>query len=419
MRLCVVVLVLSGWMAAVAAWADSPLAIRDAASLATALKAPGAGVTLVLAPGEYGALALSGMVGLPGAPLTIRSADARNPASFSRMDIQSSENIVLEYLTFDYRFRRGDSLYSRPFRIGQSRNVTLRHVLFDGDVARGVSSVDDGFGYAFGLSIRNLTGFTLERSEIRNFYRGLAVSRSRDIRILGNDLHDIRMDGMDFAQVQHVLIAGNHIHGFNRSLASADHADMIQFWTAGTDAATRDVVIRGNILNSERGYWTQSIFMRNELVDRGRASTAMFYRDITIDNNVIINAHTHGITVGETASLVIANNTLIRNALSEGAKVNDMLWTPRIRVASASRNVRITQNAVEAIVGFQLQQDWVVSDNLLLSYRRADLPGYYDSVFMDARKGDPRHLSSFAYRPGGPLDSSSIGSTLLADPALR
>ena len=44
--------------------------------------------------------------------------------------------------------------------------------------------------------------------------------------------------------------------------------------------------------------------MRNEMVDQGKAGLEMYYQNITIENNVIYNAQTHGITVGETTGLI-------------------------------------------------------------------------------------------------------------------
>ena len=154
--------------------------------------------------------------------------------------------------------------------------------------------------------------------------------------VVDNDVHSIRSDGFDFVEVNDVLIEGNHIHDFVANLGSGDHLDMIQFWTTGTTSPSTNIIIRGNILNSGAGDWTQSIFMRNEMVDLGLAGTEMFYRNILIENNVIYNAHAHGITVGETDGLTIRNNTILYNAtISDGSVVH----VPTINSSNASTNV--------------------------------------------------------------------------------
>lgn len=378
-------------------------------ALALALESVAPGTTLRLAPGDYGGLGFRRGGGAAGAPVTLAAADPAHPPRFDRMDLREVAHLVLEGLQFDYTFSAADKIYFRPFTVVDSRDVTIHGCLFDGDCARGVSAVDDGFGWAFGLGVTEVVGFAIEGCEIRDFFRGLVVARCRDVTVLGCDLHDLRMDGMNFAQVQNVRIEGNQIHDFNRSLDSKDHADMIQFWTNGTDAPSTDIVIRGNLLASGQGWFTQSIFMRNEEVDKGRAGDGMFYRNILIEENVIANAHLHGISVGETDGLVIRQNTVLRNALSEGEADNPPLWTPMIRVAEKARNVYITGNIVAKIVGYEGQTDWQVSDNLFVQDRTRMEAGFYDKVFT----GSPADPATLRYLAGGPADGTGIGAARL------
>jgi parallel beta-helix repeat protein len=368
---------------------------------------------LNLSAGNYGVLTLDGLQATASEPLVLQSADPSDPARFSGMVLRDVRGLVLKNLVFDYSFGSSDPNHFRPFQILDSQSVLIKGAVFDGDVATGMTPDKNGYPTGFGLGVRNSAGITVEDSEVENFLRGIVVRGSTEVTIKNNDIHSIRSDGMNFAQVTSVLIEGNHIHDFNRSLTSADHADMIQFWTNGTTAPSRDVVIRGNVLNSGDGLYTQSIFMRNELVDTGQAGDEMFYRDVTIEDNVIINAHLHGITVGETDGLIIRNNTVVRNARSERADDNPPLWTPQIRVVEASRDVQIQRNVTSKITGYARQPDWIVRDNLMVQDRGRMEPGFYDLVFMNAREGDPSDLASFAPRPGGPLDGTEIGASLL------
>ncbi len=393
------------------ALAQDPVQIATPAALAAALAEAQPGLVLELAAGDYGALALNGLEGTQEAPITLRSADPQARAVFSALMLQASSFVVLQDLSFDYTFAPEDEPNLRPFQIVGASDVTVRGNLFDGDIA--VGGVDGDFPTAYGLTLRNVTGARIEANEIRGFYRGLIVSQSQDLEILTNDLHSLRMDGMNFAEVQRTRIEANHIHDFLRAPNSADHPDMIQFWTNRTRTPSTDIVIKDNLLNSGDGLWTQSIFMRNDMVDTGKAGAEMFYRNITIEGNVIINAHLHGITVGETDGLVIAGNSVLRNPRSEGAEDNPGLWTPQIRVAPTATDVRISQNVTSKISGYETQGDWDVSDNLLVQDRFARQPGYYDQVFVAARSGDPSNLASFAPLDGGPLDGTGIGAALL------
>ena len=227
--------------------ATSGAALQDAMSTA----APG--TVIVLAAGDYGTLDLGGLVMPPDQPLVLRGPEGGGEARITGLLLQGVENLVFENIVFDYSFTPGDPPHLRPFQINESQGITIRRSVFDGDVARGVAPESDGFGTGFGLSMRGSSKVTLEQSEIRGFFRGLVISESTDVLVRDNDLHDIRMDGMNFAQVQRVTIENNHIHDFRRSLQSRDHADMIQFWTNGTTAPSHDIVIANNVLNSGGG----------------------------------------------------------------------------------------------------------------------------------------------------------------------
>ncbi|SNR71978.1 right-handed parallel beta-helix repeat-containing protein [Puniceibacterium sediminis] len=389
--------------------AGETLRVGSASELQQILKTPSSGLTIELAGGEYGILSLRNRDFGGDDAVVLRSADAGSPARFSGMTLRRVKNLVIEGVVFDYRFQTGDKLRLRPFDIANSQNIRIRDTLFDGDTARGLTAADNGFGAAFGLSVRDVSGLTLENSEIRDFYKGLVISQSRDVTVRNNDLHSMRMDGMNFAGVENVLIESNRIHDFARSPESKDHADMIQFWTKGTETPSVDVTIRGNLLNSGQGLYTQSIFVRNQEVDQGRAGAEMFYRNFTIEQNVIVNAHLHGITVGETDDLVIRANTVVRNARSLDPRKGMGRWTPMIRIAETARNVRILSNVVPKIVGHGGQRDWQVEDNFIVQNNGRGLAGFYGAVFA----GDPADPAAFRYRRGGPLDGAGIGAARL------
>jgi hypothetical protein len=381
--------------------------------LARAIKDAAPGTVLDLAGGNYGVLALKRAGGAEGAPITLRSADPADPALLSGMDLRNASHLVLDGLVFDYTYQPGEKGYHNAFYVVGCRDLTIRNSLFDGDVTDPETPGEVVYPTGHGVVIRGSSLITFENNEMRDFYRALAISSTQDMVVRGNNIHALRMDGITFAEVQRVLVEANHIHDFKIAVDSGDHADMIQFWTTGTDSPSTDIVIRDNVLNSGLGWNTQTIFMRNEEVDTGRAGPEMFYRRITIENNVIVNAHLHGISVGETDGLVIANNSLVRNAPSAGMEHNPRLWIPRIGVTRTSRNVEIMRNVVSTVDGYEDQPSWTLKDNFTVQDKTPTSPGYYDQVFVAARSGDPRNLASFRALPGGPLDGRDVGSSLL------
>jgi hypothetical protein len=379
--------------------------------LAQAMKAPSAGLVIELAPGDYGTLSLRG--GTANTPVTLRSSDPAKPARFSSMLLREMAGLTIENVVFDYDFAPGDNIALRPFQIITSQKITIRGCIFDGDIAQGRSAIDDGYPTGIGFSVRDSSDIVLEQSEIRKFFRGLAIRASKNVILRGNNLHSIRMDGMNFAEVQAVRIENNHIHDFIRNLDSKDHSDMIQFWTGKTSAPSRDIVIRNNLLSSGDGWFTQSIFMRNEIVDTGKAGQGMFYQNLTIEENVIFNAQAHGITVGETNGLTVRNNSLIRNARSSGTRQNVVIYQPRISIAPASHDVTIQANVTNSIKGYTAQPDWHVADNVLVQDQSVSKIGYYGSVFTSTTGDTADELRNFYAKSGGAIDKARAGAAVL------
>ena len=391
------------------------ITVSSLSALYSALASAKGGETIALKGGNYGDMFLGVKSGFDitfPSNVSITSANPDDPAVFSGLDIRDAANLTFDSVVFDYTFATGDQIYSRPFSVSGGENIAIRNSTFDGDVAEGVSATSDGYGYAIGLSVRGTEGVQVDGNEFYNFHRGSVIAESNDVTVTNNDLHSLRMDGMNFSEVTDVVIEGNYIHDFRGSPNSNDHSDMIQFWTNGTDAPSTDIVIRGNVLDVGNGTPTQSIFMRNDQVDRGLAGSEMFYKNVTIEENVIVNGHEHGITVGETAGLVVRQNSVLhadgRNADGLDASVE----IPRIAVAGTSTGVQITGNITSAISGVAGQPGWIVKQNAFVQDQNPFEPGYYGDVFISSSldSGDGSH--DFLALPGGMIDRLGAGATL-------
>ena len=376
--------------------------------LLTALAAAIGGEVIELWPGNYGKLNLDKKpwAQFP-AEVTITSAGR---AVFNGLNLRGVDNLILDGLVFDYIYKAGDVSWIAPFTVSGSSHVTIKNSIFDGDVVTGTGNpVNDGFATGYGLRAKNSLFLTLENNEIFMFSRGAVFSGVDDLVVRGNDLHDLRSDGMDFVKVNRVLIEGNFIHDFVKSESSGDHPDAIQFWTSGTNVPSTDIIIRRNLIMSLGGGWTQSIFMRNGVVDQGKAGFEMFYRNIVIEDNLIVNAHTHGITVGETDGLIVRNNTILQNRASapDGASV----YEPRIHMADASTNVLIENNIVGTTGWLPISAGpgHVVLNNLFAQRKDPAGSNYYGNLFVNGLADAAGVPDDYRGVPGGLIEQKGVG----------
>ncbi len=405
---------IAGFMVAAAGQAIGGEAIvRSPHELYGALAAAKPGDRILLAEGSYGELNLSAksanwMAGGPA--ITIASLDAGKPAQFSNLLLNAVGMLVLDNLLFEYEAKPDDTTNTTPNSIEKVSGVTISNSRFDGNWKKEAETQRAGPPIGRGLWISESQNIELRGNDFRNWSRGVVFAEDRALRVLGNDIHDIGSDGMDFASVQDVLIEANHIHDFVTGNKD-DHADMIQFWTAGTTTPTANVTIRGNLLDQGGGPVTQSIFMRNELVDQGLAGLEMFYRNLRIEDNVIRNGHVHGITAGETDGLVISRNTLLQSVtIEEGGTVS----VPAIIVAENARHVMIMHNVISRIIPeTPPRSDWEVNGNVFVQRQNSALPNHYRSIFVDAETKGQILLSDLRQLPGSLAAMKGAGAPML------
>lgn len=366
------------------AWSQVP--VSSAAELLGAMRAAKGGERIMLAPGDYGALALNAKRdrwAQYGSQVSLISADPARPASFSSVNLVGVENIAFSGIAFNYAFKLNDKVSARPFSFRGVKQLVIRDSRFIGSLASGTDTMADGFGTGIGLAIEASDSVVVERNVFRLWHRGAVFQQSSNLTVRANEVSEIRSDGMDFAQVEKVLIERNHFHDFAGQKGGTDHPDMIQFWTNQTKAPSVGITISDNVLDRGVGTWTQSIFMRNEEVDHNRAGREMFYRDVKITGNVIRSGHLHGITVGQTDGLTIANNTLIQVEASPSLV---HVTVPGINLNPASENVRVENNITPRLTDFagKLKDGWTIAKNMRVQRNFPRAKDFYTNVFVDA-----------------------------------
>ncbi|MQX36240.1 LamG-like jellyroll fold domain-containing protein [Roseospira navarrensis] len=346
------------------------------------------GETIILEGGHYGTLKLVGgkapnLQNL-SSTVTIVSEDPNNPATLSGLGIHDAINLTFDSIEFSYTFVEGDTSRTKPFSVTEAARIEFRNASFTGDVASGTGSHADGYGTGFGLNVRASRDVVIEDSTFDTFHRAAVFGQVDGLTVTGNTFSNMSSDGVNFAAVTGVLIEDNHFHDFRKHPDDPSHMDFIQFWTNGTTSPTTNVVIRGNILDRGDGDATQSIFMRNEVVDSQDGGYDMYYRNVLIENNVIHASQAHGITVGETDGLVIRNNTIVQSENGDTATVA----IPKINANGESFNVSITGNIVPFPPVLQTRDPRSsLGDNYVTQAADPNAPHYVQSVFVDSLGG--------------------------------
>lgn len=333
--------------------------VSSSEELYAALAKAEAGLHIYLEAGEYEDIALWYGLGidLDLKGITITSATPDDPAVIHAFEATGVSNLTITDVVFDYDYTAGHPVYKRPFEFIDCSNITLESLNLDGDIARDLSPEADGYGSGIGLSVRGCDGFTFADSTIAGFMIGASFGNSTSVRVTGNDISEMRVDGLTFTKMQDVLISGNTIHDFARNLSAGDHSDMIQFWTNGNVTPTTDIRILDNLLSTGDGDPTQGIFMGNEALHQGFGEE-MFYDRLQISGNTLLLKHLNGIYVGGSKDLMLNDNALLNP--DEDAEFSSL---PRIRVDANSAKVTITGNLVEDIWGYTGQQDWQLDGN--------------------------------------------------------
>ncbi len=130
---------------------------------------------------------------------------------------------------------------------------------------------------------------------------------------------------------------------------------------------------------------------------------------LLIENNVIYNAHLHGISVDGIDNLSIRKNSIIRVRRTKSGKVIN----PAYQCLGRSTYVVIEQNVVGDINGYKNQTTWVVLNNALIQDTSPSAPGYYDREFIYYATGPSHGYHEYGVRPGSTIDRLNAGSTLV------
>lgn len=306
------------------------------AALPAALKAAQSGDTLTLS-GAFPTLSITRRSFAP--PLTLDLSGA----SVGYLYVSQVQGVVLDRLR----------LVSPPLatsngqavRIIDSADVTIRSAVVVGAVATNGVAQDalnpDATGNVLGLpagkgvNIERSQRVTVTGSDISLFAKAITFSEVDQLRVVDNDLHDLRTTPISGVPGDGVTITGNRTWGqrpwrFGADMsdggADGDHGDALHLWTGSKPVV--GLTVTGNSFEA-------GPMLGIYLDDNGKG---LGFVGVTIERNRIVGGHGEGILL-ERASGSVAGNHLEWNGA--GKQLNN---APRIIATAGSRDLTITGN---------------------------------------------------------------------------
>lgn len=259
--------------------------VSDNASFILALKASQTGDTVLLAPGTYESVKITGLL---KSGVLVQSTDPDRPAVLKSLAMSGSSGLTFK----DVQFSPGAS--GKAAYISTSKDIVFDHVRVQGSMDG--DPTNDGTGLLFS----KCQNVTVRGSEFQQLYAGVAHAGLTGLTIEDCNFHHLRMDGIRGGGSSEVLIQRNLFTDFY-SLAG-DHEDAIQFWTANTTTSARDIVVRDNVIDRGDGVATQGIFFGDEV--------GLPYQNVRIENNLVLGAIWRGISVSHGNDVVILDNVV-------------------------------------------------------------------------------------------------------------
>ena len=355
------------------------LRVSNQGQLDSALRSAGGGDTILLSSGTYDNLTLNDRF---EQKVTIAS-EAGNPAVINQMLLRGAANIELKGLKFDYvPGRSGDN----PFWIEGGRGITLVDIDIEGKAS-------GQYGAGVGLRVKNSQDIEILNSEVSNFRNGFAFTNSDNVRVVNNDFRGMSNDSMLLGGMTGMVIQGNDFRAMNSNPA-VQHKDMIQFFTGSGSPASRDIVIRDNVIDNPEH--SHAIFFTNPMANSG--DRGAYYQNIVIENNDIRSAHAHGISINNGDGVTIRNNTLTQHP--EGGS-NTAINIPVINISTLSRDITIEGNQV-ASVPVPQNATWTIAGNDTGSKQFLHWYGNYGAVDRSRSAASTREAADDSPATGAP-----------------
>jgi hypothetical protein len=282
------------------------ISVATPTALQSALKTARPGDVIQLAPGDYGSMVLTDAQ--YAAKVTIKSADPRRRALFTRLVINNARNLALSGLDVSYIPKPGEGNAQVMIRINNGSGITLDNLYVHGVIDDDVSNDLNGLG------AYNVEGLSVTNSRFLHVNAGIKVERGRNVVIDHNDIGFIGSDAIEIPGSNGITISQNKIHDFRTN--PGIHPDGVQCWTTRQPSGCKNVRILGNQIIGSPGHEPQGVFFGDE--DRVGG-----YENIEISGNRFVMTLWHAISLSSAPK----NVTIRSNEVIAGPN-----YTPWIRV---------------------------------------------------------------------------------------
>jgi Right handed beta helix region len=344
--------------------------VTSASELQTALTLVASGGTILLQPGNYGALDISNRDFTSF--VTLRSADLQNRAVMTAVTLNNASFIRLDGLHVSSGSNGAPGSKIMQI-INGSRNIEIINCEVNG-------LVDGNFDGHYGIYVDHSDVVSLYNNNVHDVHDGIVAFSVRDFVVRENFVDYVGSDNFKFGGLTGVLIE-NNTGGGNLFANAGAHADFMQF-----QAATRDAVIRGNVFLAQNSERPQGIFMGSDFLQR----------NILIENNIIYSGKSNAIRIKQGTDIIVRNNTL--------------LTTPWLGHESA--NIRVPPGSIVENNISTASEGRYSGSNIIAQY---DDPGdiyYYGDLFLNAFAGPGIRPEDLRPVPGSPAATTGAWTRL-------
>lgn len=313
----------SPWSTLEAVWTEGKIA-----TLAFPDRPVKSGDTILLSSGYHGNLFINySDQAINAGYITVKAAPGATPQVHS-IYMMAAQGWIFDGLSISYTY--GPEPIAKPtsgalFWIsshnfwGWTKNIVLKNcTLFsymDSSSWTEQNWVDRSINGIFAEYVEN---FTIDNCRMYNLDYAVAFSSGR-YNAIKNSIIDgalgdgIRMGGTSYSSIEYNTIKNMR---FASTLRPGDHTDMIQLWATddtgnpdwldyGGQNPQRDLIIRGNTVIAHEDP-NQPL----QIEAQGISGFDGWFENILIENNLIISATSHGITLAGATNCTIINNTV-------------------------------------------------------------------------------------------------------------